>query len=216
MKYVFILFFLPISFLLKGQNLHISTGFYINYMSLSAWDGRPPQHLNDFKNSYINFDYINILFEKEISDFFSLKSGFYFNLETFDFFGYFPDIWMGKITWVLGEYYEKVRYFRIPLLLTFQIADKNKMLNLHINAGPYIGTPSLSKFHPDYLTHFNYGMNISLGVGLEKWQFNCYFMKDLRNIAVLNNFNPLEKAKSTLIGFNLTRVISLKRKTVAK
>jgi hypothetical protein len=56
MKYAFTLFFLLISFLLKGQNLHISTGFYINSMSLSAWDSRPPEHLNDFKNSYIHVD----------------------------------------------------------------------------------------------------------------------------------------------------------------
>jgi hypothetical protein len=216
MKYAFTLFFLLISFLLKGQNLHISTGFYINSMSLSAWDSRPPEHLNDFKNSYIHVDYINILFEKEMNDFLSLKSGFYLNLETFDFFGYYPDIWMGKTTWILGEYYEKVQYFEIPLLLTFQIADKNKKLNLHINAGPYIGTSALSKFPPHYLTHFDFGINISLGVGVEKWQFNCYLMKGLRNIAVFNNFEPLEKAKATFIGFNLTRVISLKRKTVAE
>lgn len=104
----------------------------------------------------------------------------------------------------------------IPVLLTFNLNDSKSKFNSSINIGPFLGyglnntEGGISPFPELY--RFNYGYNLSVGFGSKKWQISCYLLKGLRNTAKQDALKLLEKVKSYLLGFNLTRIIRLSKK----
>jgi len=65
------------------------------------------------------------------------------------------------------------------------------------------------------LEEIDYGIDLSMSVGSEKWRFTCYSLIGCKNLVKLSLSNQLidlnEKARASTFGLNITRVLHLKK-----
>ena len=215
MKYTFSIFLLLLNYLLSAQNIYISSGIYFSGMNIEVENVHigTANTLDKFIETSYHFDFINILFEKELNNHLSLKTGFYLNTKSGNFIH--NELFMH---YGIKSHRNNFSFSTIdlPLLLTYNLMDKENKFRLNINIGPYFGLGifgkeygvSNSPFYPEYLSRFEYGFNLSTGFGVKKWQISCNFLYGGKPTSVTSD-NHADKVKCTVIGINLTRVIYL-------
>lgn len=221
MKVVFTIFFFFLSFFLEAQNLYLSSGFYVSSMSVSIDDPRQGYGTDDYKNSSGSIDFINILIETKMDkNSLSIKSGLYLNKEICDYQIIYSDNNPGTDTWSWKSYDQsvKIQSVKIPFLLVYNINNKESRGKIHIDAGPYFGYNYRIKYKwedtPNSLTGFDFGGEFLMGFGAKKWQFSWYLLAGFKNLVKQPNDFSFVKARGMILGFNLTRILNLERKSV--
>ncbi|HLN19946.1 MAG TPA: outer membrane beta-barrel protein [Bacteroidales bacterium] len=200
MKYLSLVVLLILNLPVSGQTLYISTGLNLSFMNINVKNINEQERFTDIA---FHFDFVNILYEKKINDHLSLKSGFYINQEKGHYI-YKEQFYNGLIKPHVHEFL--ITSADIPVLVTY----RNKKFNF--NAGPFFGIGIVGKEtgvyinsnYPPYLSPFEYGINISTGYGLEKWQMSCYLLYGGKPLP-----ENTERIRNGLIGLNLARAIYL-------
>jgi hypothetical protein len=232
-RYLVVLSFILVNSLTEAQNLYISSGghltfvnvdvlneYFVNRTSLSSGT---TDILNKYREASFNFSYISLLFEKEITNHISFKSGIYLHREKGNWTESFMEWRLRQGSW--REYYFEsdfsVSNIDIPFLLTYNPFDRDKKFNAEISFGPYIGYGyDIKSEHggeltvPAYLNPLDYGISLSAGFGLKKWQLSFYHLRGLKNTVnpnVLYN-DKLKEVKSSIYGVSLARVIHFSKK----
>ena len=222
MKYTLSIILLLLNYLLSAQNLYISSGIYFSVMNIEVENVHigTASTLDKFNETSYNFDFINIFFEKELSNHVSLKTGFYLNTKSGNFIH--NEIFMAGLhgSSIIKPHSNNFSFSTIdfPLLLTYNLIEKEDKYRLSINIGPYLGLgicgkeygATTSPFYPPYLSRFDYGFNLSTGFGSKKWQITCYVLHGGKPTSNTSD-NHADKVRSSILGLNLTRVIYLSK-----
>lgn len=218
MKKLFTIFFFCLSFVLKAQNLIISSGLYHSQINISMLDRRSGSGVINSKTSYPAFDF-NILLESKKHSFYSFKSGIYLHKTIYNF-----TVWNlervpeGTLQWTSVDQNYVMPDLIVPLLLSYTLKDNNKdnKLRIHIDAGLFLDYRLLEYYESYDFYKLNIGGEILAGIGTNKWQLNCYLMNSFRNMIKPASPLNLEKTKGFILGVNLTRIINLKRKSYSQ
>ena len=130
MKYTLSIILLLLNYLLSAQNLYISSGIYFSMMNIEVEN----VHIGTASTLYINetsyhFDFINIFFEKELSNDVSLKTGFYLNTKSGNFIH--NELFMaglhGSSTIKPHRNIFSFSTIDFPLLLTYNLIEKKRI-----------------------------------------------------------------------------------------
>jgi len=204
---VFLLIILCTVHYAEGQ-IYISSGISINSASVKVINLNTDM-LEKYRASKLAPDFINIMFAIKVSNQFCIKSGFYTHPEYFKYTAY-HNFYTGNPKIVFHTEEVMSRNFDFPLLISF--SDKADRIN--ISAGPYIGI-ALFTFDTGKLKEIDYGIDLSLSVGSEKWKFTCYSLVGCTNLVKSSLSNEpaesREKARASTFGLNITRVLHLKK-----
>ena len=140
MKYILSIFLLLLNYLLSAQNLYISTGIYFSGMNIEVENVHigTANTLDKFNETSYHFDFINMFFEKELNSHLSLKTGFYLNTKSGNFIH--NELFLA----IYGSIKPHRNIFSFstidfPLLLTYNLMEKENKFRLNINIGPYFG-----------------------------------------------------------------------------
>jgi hypothetical protein len=224
-------FILTLSILLfwsaaEAQNLYISTGLYFSktqtvvmndHISDPFSSSGPVKGPEKFDKTSFYPNLINILFAKNLGKHLSLKTGFYIHSNKGTWTEIFYDMSVhGNWSWREHSYINNfsLKEIDLPLLLSYNINKGEKKFGVkNLNIGPYFGyiykgTDDATSSFPVYLYRFDYGCNLSVGFGSEKWQISIYLLKGIRNLYKHNIYYPnLQRVTPDMLGVNLTRVI---------
>jgi hypothetical protein len=224
MKKFFSLFFLFFfCCLLEAQNLCLSSGFYVSRVSANHNDylGKNTPFVKHTSSSF-SFDF-NIFYEFIVDESFSLKSGLYFPHKQICSFLYSTTENVpgtsrsAPVTYSRFYSYEN---FEVPLLLSIKSHDTLKIAKFNLDVGPYLGYCFHESGFDTYgynFNHFDIGLDISVGIGGSKWKLCSYFLCSFKNrVTHVFDFDYLQYVRGSVFGFNLTRIINLKRKVVDK
>jgi hypothetical protein len=196
-------------FILKSQNLYLSSGCKISRLSLNAIHTSPTANYSskNFKSTIFFLD-INMLFETKINNLVSIKTGIYLpHPQKADYITYHYD----------GGYFisfkDDISYFNVesPLLLSFNIPEEQENLKFNFDFGPYIGY-GFFKSPEEKIISWDSGLDLSLGIRVKKWGFTFYYLTSFKNRVVGDAY--VKKATGKVVGLNLTRIISLKHKEI--
>ncbi len=85
MRTVFLILLFFISCIPEAQKIYVSSGMCKTNMSISVPDRGTGNTYEEFNNSTIVPDLINVLIEKDLNNSFSVKTGLYLHGTTYDF-----------------------------------------------------------------------------------------------------------------------------------
>jgi hypothetical protein len=217
-KFFSIFFCLFFCCLLDAQNLWLSSGFYIGRVSANHNDlrGKDTPFVKHTSSSF-SVD-LNIFYEFIVAETFSLKSGLYLPHKQICSFIYsttenVPGT--SRSAPVKYSRYYSYKNFEVPLLLSFKSHDTLKTAKFNLDVGPYLGY-CYDEFGFDTygykFNHFDIGLDISVGIGGSKWKFGTYFLCSFENrVTHVFDFDYLQYVRGSVFGFDLTRIINLKK-----
>jgi len=204
----FIILFVFTGIILSAQNLYLAGGLGKSKISFKTIDGK---NITTEK-SIIDF---NLLFELNSNKRVSIKTGLFIHPIEIEY---------GRwVTFGVGQQYNSISYsacfIDFPLLITYNLFNKNRKSIIQLSAGPYlshgVGGEVITVFakaeqetgFPEDFRRNDLGLMVSVGINIRKWQLNSYYKKELSNILKAND-QLIESAYSSVLGFNLIRVIN--------
>jgi hypothetical protein len=208
---IIILIVFSLGTLAYGQNLHLSSGIILNSSSVTIENNKNGK-LIDYNSTRASLG-LNLLFEPKSAYIVSFKTGIFFHPEYFEYDLYFSDYWAGKLSW--KQYTLTIKRLKLdfPFLMSVNLSESNTRFS--IDGGFYLGYVFYEDgyIYPEYFAKSDLGAVISAGIGSEKWQFTCYCLIGLKNLIDEKSWGSIEDgemARCFTLGFNVTRVISLR------
>ena len=218
MKYILIIFLILSSFPLNAQKV---------YLGIGANSTKTSFNNPEFNNLYFNktnklvLD-LNFLIEFDHEKLLSVKTGILHHTLGLD---YSYVLIFGSARQNITESY-LATYLDFPVLLTFNIPNKNRSFWLQLSSGPFfshgISGSSFTQFgkaesyegFPDRFNKSNLGLFVSTGLGCKKVQVACYYMKILTEIVTNPSSNGMKNSKSSVFGVNIVWIINISKKNL--